>query len=119
MRWPDESAAADSIRAGTTFGDGIAPYFKDWLAHPNFDEYGSSGRSRTSTRRLKMPVLIIRLGTIFFWAAREELREVKTDGGTERRAKAAIGGYRGRPRGASTPEKWWSGVWEQIADGYG
>src|SRR5258707_12870611 len=85
-------------------GDGIAPYFKDWLAHPNFDEYWKQWSIEDHYAQIEVPVLNIAAWyDIFLGGSPKNYVRLKTDGGTE----AARKGHRlvvtvGRQRGPSS-----------------
>jgi len=118
----DESAAADFVSgAGTTFGDGIAPYFKDWLAHPNFDEYWKQWSIEDHYAQIEVPVLNIAawydifLGGSLKNYVRFENRRRDGSGAQRQRLVVTVGGHAGN----RAPEKWRRGVWEQIDAGHG
>jgi len=51
-------------------GEGIAPYFKDWLAHPNFDEYWKRISIEDHYAQIQVPVYGMGAWYDIFWAER-------------------------------------------------
>ena len=99
-------------------GEGIAPYFKDWLAHPNFDEYWKQWSIEDHYAQIQVPVLNIAAWyDIFLGGSLKNYVRLKTDGGTEAATqRTATGGYGRRARGSIEHRKSGrSGVWQQIA----
>src|SRR5260370_21426210 len=65
-------------------GEGIAPYFKDWLAHANFDEYWKQISIEDHYGQIQVPVLSFAAWyDIFLGGSRENYLVLKTGGGTE------------------------------------
>jgi len=83
-------------------GDGIAPYFKDWLAHPNFDEYWKQWSIEDHYAQIEVPVLNIAAWyDIFLGGSLKNYVRLKTDGGTEaarkgQRLVVTVGGHAGQ-----------------------
>ena len=97
---------------------GLAPYFTDWLAHPNFDEYWKQWSIEDHYSQIQVPVL--QLGRVvrhFSGRDAEELRAAEDGSGNGSCAtRAAAGGLRGRARGRI--EHWKSrrgGFWREAA----
>jgi uncharacterized protein len=82
-------------------GEGIAPYFKDWLAHPNFDEYWKQWSIEDHYGQIQVPVLNIAAWyDIFLGGSLKNYVRLKTDGGTEaarkgQRLVVTVGGHAG------------------------
>jgi putative CocE/NonD family hydrolase len=82
-------------------GEGIAPYFKDWLGHPNFDEYWKQISIEDHYAQIQVPVY--NLGAwydIFLGGTLKNYVRLKTDAGTEAARKGQrlfvfIGGHAG------------------------
>jgi putative CocE/NonD family hydrolase len=82
-------------------GEGIAPYFKDWLAHPNFDEYWKQISIEDHYAQIQVPVY--NLGAwydIFLGGSLRNYIRLKTEAGTEAARKGQrlfvfIGGHAG------------------------
>ena len=65
-------------------GDGIAPYFKDWLAHPNFDEYWKQLSIEDHYAQIQVPVY--NMGAwydIFLGGTLKNYARLKSEAGTE------------------------------------
>src|SRR3989441_9005763 len=83
-------------------GEGIAPYFKDWLAHPNFDEYWKELSIEDHYGQIQVPVLNIAAWyDIFLGGSLKNYVRLKTDGGTEaarkgQRLVVTVGGHAGQ-----------------------
>jgi uncharacterized protein len=81
--------------------EGIAPYFKDWLAHPNFDEYWKQWSIEDHYAQIQVPVLNIAAWyDIFLGGSLKNYIRLKTDGGTEAARKGQrllvyVGGHAG------------------------
>ncbi len=82
-------------------GEGIAPYFKDWLAHPNFDEYWKQISIEDHYAQIQVPVY--NLGAwydIFLGGTLKNYARLKTEAGTEaarrgQRLLVFVGGHAG------------------------
>ena len=82
-------------------GDGIAPYFKDWLAHPNFDAYWKQISIEDHYAQIQVPVF--HLGAwydIFLGGTLKNYARLKTEAGTEAARKGQrllvyVGGHAG------------------------
>jgi len=82
-------------------GEGIAPYFKDWLAHPNFDEYWKQISIEDHYAQIQVPVYD--LGAwydIFLGGTLKNYVRLKTEAGTEaarrgQRLLVYVGGHAG------------------------
>jgi len=83
-------------------GEGIAPYFKDWLAHPNFDEYWKQWSIEDHYAQIEVPVLNIAAWyDIFLGGSLKNYVRLKTDGGTDaarkgQRLVVTVGGHAGQ-----------------------
>src|SRR5712692_56422 len=81
--------------------EGLAPYFKDWLAHPNFDEYWKQISIEDHYAQIQVPVY--NLGAwydIFLGGTLKNYVRLKTEGGTEaarrgQRLFVFVGGHAG------------------------
>src|SRR5271169_3932195 len=82
-------------------GEGIAPYFKDWLAHPSFDEYWKQISIEDHYAQIQVPVRNIAAWyDIFLGGSLKNYVRLKTDGGTEaarkgQRLVVTVGGHAG------------------------
>ncbi len=82
-------------------GEGIAPYFKDWLAHPNFDEYWKQISIEDHYAQIQVPVY--HLGAwydIFLGGTLKNYMRLKTEAGTDaarrgQRLLVYVGGHAG------------------------
>jgi uncharacterized protein len=82
-------------------GEGIAPYFKDWLAHPNFDDYWKQISIEDHYAQIQVPVY--NLGAwydIFLGGTLKNYVRLKTEAGTEaarrgQRLLVYVGGHAG------------------------
>src|SRR5213594_2217025 len=85
-------------------GEGIAPYFKDWLAHPNFDEYWKESSIEDHYAQIQVPVLSFAAWyDIFLGGSLKNYVRLKTEGGTEaarkgQRLVVSVGGHAGQSR---------------------
>jgi uncharacterized protein len=81
--------------------EGIAPYFKDWLAHPNFDEYWKQFSIEDHYAQIQVPVF--NLGAwydIFLGGTLKNYVRLKTEAGTDvarrgQRLLVFVGGHAG------------------------
>ena len=81
--------------------DGLAPYFKDWLAHPNFDDYWKQISIEDHYAQIQVPVF--NLGAwydIFLGGTLKNYARLKTEAGTDAARKGQrlyvfIGGHAG------------------------
>src|ERR1700693_4090883 len=81
--------------------EGLAPYFKDWLAHPNFDEYWKQLSIEDHYAQIQVPVY--GMGAwydIFLGGTLKNYVRLKTEAGTEaarhgQRLLVFIGGHAG------------------------
>ncbi|MDQ6653328.1 MAG: CocE/NonD family hydrolase [Acidobacteriota bacterium] len=81
--------------------EGLAPYFKDWLAHPNFDEYWKQLSIEDHYAQIQVPVFS--LGAwydIFLGGTLKNYVRLKTEAGTEaarrgQRLAVSVGGHAG------------------------
>ena len=48
--------------------DSIAPYFRDWLAHPSYDDYWKAVSIEDHYGQIEVPVFNMGAWTTFFWA---------------------------------------------------
>src|SRR6266849_2904861 len=82
--------------------EGITPYFKDWLAHPNFDEYWKQWSIEDHYAQIQVPVLSIAAWyDIFLGGSLKNYVRLKTEGGTEaarkgQRLVVTVGGHAGQ-----------------------
>ena len=82
-------------------GEGIAPYFTDWLAHPNFDEYWKQLSIEDHYAQIQVPVY--NMGAwydIFQGGTLKNYMRLKTEAGTEaakrgQRLLVYVGGHAG------------------------
>lgn len=85
--------------------DGLAPYFKDWLAHPNFDEYWKQISIEDHYAQIQVPVF--NLGAwydIFLGGTLKNYVRLKTEAGSDaarrgQRLFVFIGGHAGGSEG--------------------
>jgi len=83
-------------------GEGIAPYFTDWLAHPNFDEYWKQISIEDHYAQIEVPVQNIAAWyDIFLGGSLKNYVRLKTQGGTEaarkgQRLVVTVGGHAGQ-----------------------
>jgi putative CocE/NonD family hydrolase len=83
--------------------EGIAPYFRDWLAHPNYDDYWKSISIEDHYARIEVPVF--NMGAwydIFLGGTLKNYSRLKTEAGTEaarrgQRLLVYVGGHTGAP----------------------
>lgn len=81
--------------------EGIAPYFKDWLAHPNFDEYWKRISIEDQYAQIQVPVLSFAAWyDIFLGGSLKNYVRLKSEAGTEaakrgQRLFVYIGGHAG------------------------
>jgi uncharacterized protein len=81
--------------------EGLAPYFTDWLAHPNFDEYWKPLSIEDHYAQIQVPVFS--LGAwydIFLGGTLKNYVRLKTEAGTEaarrgQRLAVSVGGHAG------------------------
>ncbi|HXY23606.1 MAG TPA: CocE/NonD family hydrolase [Candidatus Acidoferrum sp.] len=84
-----------------TSSTGIAPYFTDWLAHPNFDDYWKQISIEDHYAQIQVPVF--NLGAwydIFLGGTLKNYARLKTEAGTEaarrgQRLMVYVGGHAG------------------------
>ena len=83
-------------------GEGIAPYFKDWLAHPSFDAYWKELSIEDHYAQIQVPVLSFAAWyDIFLGGSVKNYVRLKTEGGTEaarkgQRLVVSVGGHAGQ-----------------------
>jgi len=81
--------------------EGLAPYFKDWLAHPNFDEYWKQLSIEDHYAQIQVPVFSVGAWyDIFLGGTLKNYVRLKTEGGTEaarrgQRLAVSVGGHAG------------------------
>src|SRR5712671_6354577 len=81
--------------------EGIAPYFKDWLAHPNFDEYWKQLSIEDHYAQIQVPVFSMGAWyDIFLGGTLKNYVRLKTEAGTEaarrgQRLAVSVGGHAG------------------------
>jgi putative CocE/NonD family hydrolase len=82
---------------------GIAPYFKDWLAHPSFDAYWKQWSIEDRYGDIQVPVLSFAAWyDIFLGGSLKNYQRLKTEGGTDaakrgQRLVVYVGGHAGGP----------------------
>src|SRR5256885_16455487 len=84
--------------------EGLAPYFKDWLAHPNFDEYWKQISIEEHYAQIQVPVY--GMGAwydIFLGGTLENYMGLKAEAGTgaARDGERRPGCMRGHPGGTA------------------
>jgi putative CocE/NonD family hydrolase len=81
--------------------EGLAPYFKDWLAHPNFDEYWKQLSIEDQYAQIQVPVFSVGAWyDIFLGGTLKNYVRLKTEAGTEaarrgQRLTVSVGGHAG------------------------
>jgi putative CocE/NonD family hydrolase len=81
--------------------EGLAPYFKDWLAHPNFDEYWKQLSIEDHYAEIQVPVFSMGAWyDIFLGGTLKNYVRLKTEAGTEaarrgQRLAVSVGGHAG------------------------
>ena len=89
---------------GTPNAAGLAPYFLDWLAHPNFDDYWKQWSIQDHYAEIQVPVFS--LGAwydIFLGGTLHNYIHLKTEAGSDtarhgQRLLVYIGGHAGEPK---------------------
>src|SRR5712664_67529 len=82
--------------------EGLAPYFTDWLAHPNFDEYWKQLSIEEHYAQIHVPVLSFAAWyDIFLGGSLKNFVRLKTEAGTEaakrgQRLAVTVGGHAGQ-----------------------
>jgi uncharacterized protein len=90
---------------------GIAPYFKDWLAHPSFDAYWKQWSIEDHYADIQVPVLSFAAWyDIFLGGSLKNYQRLKTEGGTDaakhgQRLVVYVGGHAG-----GSTNRWVGGV---------
>lgn len=80
---------------------GIAPYFKDWLAHPDYDSYWKQWSIEDHYANIQVPVLSFAAWyDIFLGGSLKNYQKLKTEGGTDaakhgQRLVVYVGGHAG------------------------
>jgi uncharacterized protein len=81
--------------------EGLAPYFRDWLAHPNFDEYWKPLSIEDHYAQIQVPVFSVGAWyDIFLGGTLKNYVRLKTEAGTEaarrgQRLVVSVGGHAG------------------------
>ncbi len=81
--------------------EGLAPYFTDWLAHPNYDDYWKQWSIEDHYAQIQVPVLSFAAWyDIFLGGSLKNFVRLKTEGGTEaakrgQRLAVTVGGHAG------------------------
>jgi uncharacterized protein len=81
--------------------EGLAPYFKDWLEHPNFDEYWKQLSIEDHYAQIQVPVFSFGAWyDIFLGGTLKNYVRLKTEAGTEaarrgQRLAVSVGGHAG------------------------
>jgi hypothetical protein len=84
--------------------DDLAPYFADWLGHPNFDAYWKQWSIEDHYSQIQVPVLSVAAWyDIFLGGSLKNYVRLKTEAGTEvarkgQRLAVSVGGHAGGPR---------------------
>ena len=84
--------------------EGLAPYFRDWLAHPNYDEYWKQWSIEEHYKQIRVPVFSVAAWyDIFLGGSLRNYVRLKTEAGTEEarrgeRLLVVIGGHAGGGR---------------------
>ncbi|GAC1630390.1 MAG: CocE/NonD family hydrolase [Candidatus Acidiferrum sp.] len=84
--------------------NGLAPYYSDWLAHPNFDEYWKQWSIEDHYGQIQVPVFTIAAWyDIFMGGSLRNFVRLQTEGGSEAARKGQkllmeIGGHAGGGR---------------------
>jgi hypothetical protein len=92
---------ADYVVLGAPSAVGIAPYFTDWLAHPNFDAYWKQWSIEDHYGQIQVPVLSFGAWyDIFLGGTLRNYQRLKTEAGTEaakhgQRLVVYVGGHAG------------------------
>ena len=87
---------------GAPSEEGVAQYFKDWLAHPNFDEYWKQWSIEDHYGQIQVPVLSFAAWyDIFLGGSLKNYVRLKTEAGTEaarhgQRLAVSVGGHAGQ-----------------------
>jgi putative CocE/NonD family hydrolase len=82
--------------------EGLAPYFTDWLAHPNYDEYWKQWSIEDHYAQIQVPVLNFAAWyDIFLGGSVKNFVRLKTEAGTEgarrgQRLAVTVGGHAGQ-----------------------
>jgi putative CocE/NonD family hydrolase len=82
--------------------EGLAPYFTDWLAHPNFDDYWKQWSIEDHYAQIHVPVLSFAAWyDIFLGGSLKNFVRLKTEAGTEaakrgQRLAVTVGGHAGQ-----------------------
>jgi uncharacterized protein len=90
---------------------GIAPYFKDWLAHPSFDAYWKQWSIEDRYADIQVPVLSFAAWyDIFLGGSLKNYQRLKTEGGTDaakhgQQLVVYVGGHAG-----GSSNRWVGGV---------
>jgi putative CocE/NonD family hydrolase len=83
---------------------GLAPYFRDWLAHPNFDDYWKRLSIEDHYAQIQVPVFSVAAWyDIFLGGSLRNFVRLQTEGGTEAAQKGQkllveVGGHAGSGR---------------------
>jgi putative CocE/NonD family hydrolase len=81
--------------------EGLAPYFEDWLRHPNFDEYWKQLSIEDHYAQIQVPVFTVGAWyDIFLGGSLKNYVRLKTEAGTEaarkgQRLVVSVGGHAG------------------------
>ncbi|HLZ51747.1 MAG TPA: CocE/NonD family hydrolase [Candidatus Acidoferrum sp.] len=92
---------ADYAVLGAPSAAGIAPYFTDWLAHPNYDAYWKQWSIEDHYAQIQVPVLSFGAWyDIFLGGTLRNYQRLKTEAGTEaakrgQRLVVYVGGHAG------------------------
>ena len=82
--------------------EGLAPYFTDWLAHPNYDDYWKQWSIEDRYAQIQVPVLSFAAWyDIFLGGSLKNFVRLKTEAGTEaarrgQRLAVTVGGHAGQ-----------------------
>jgi putative CocE/NonD family hydrolase len=81
--------------------DDLAPYFADWLAHPNYDDYWKQWSIEDHYAQIQVPVFSVAAWyDIFLGGSLKNYARLKTEAGTEagrkgQRLRVTVGGHAG------------------------
>lgn len=99
--WSRELPLAAYPVLGTVSAAGLAPYFSDWLGHPDYDEYWKAWSIEDHYSEIQVPVFSVGAWyDIFLGGTLRNYVRLKSEGGTEaarrgQRLMIAVGGHAG------------------------
>ena len=101
LNWDHNLLLADYPMFTVPDGKTLAPYYRDWLAHPNYDDYWKQISIEERYSRIRVPVFNIAAWyDIFLGGSLRNYRLLKTEAGTEaarngQRLLVGLGGHSG------------------------